>query len=196
MKTNYLKKAMNVCMLVCVMCFVASVNNVKSQTLTQKFYYDSSRETALKPTQTICKPDESGKYLVPHLKYYFSYDEAGRVVKKEAHRWNLESKSWNQSYVLNISYEKSCITVDYAAWNKKAKIYASNMERAIYTMHNEELVSYACFKHNHNNEEWVLVADIPEIQQEILLIADMYELQVDPLLILKGNLFAEKKSIK
>ena len=193
MKANSLRKSVNVCLFVCVMCFAASVNNAKAQTLTQKYYYDSSRETVLKPVQTIYKPDESKKYLVPHLKYSFTYDEAGRVVKKEAHRWNTGSQSWKQSHVLHIAYEETCITIDYATWNKKGGDYASNKERAVYTLHNEELISYACFKQVQNSEEWMLVADISEIQQEILLIADMYQLQIDPLLILKSNLLAESK---
>ena len=193
MKTNYLKKAVNVFMLVCVMCFVASVNNVKSQTLTQKYYYDSSRELSPNaPTRTICKPDESGKYLVPHMKYFFTFDESGRVVKKEAHRWNKNSKSWEQSYMLNISHEESCMTLDYATWNKEEAVYASNKERAVYTMQNEEVVSYAYFKQSQNDEEWILVANMPEIQQNILFIADMVKLQIDPLSIMSGNLLAER----
>jgi hypothetical protein len=191
MKTNYFKKAVNVCMLVCAMCFVASVNNVKSQTLAQKYYYDSNRELTLNaPTRTICKPDESGKYLVPHLKYFFTYDESGRVVKKEAHRWNSGSKSWEQSYILNISHEEACMTLDYAKWDKEELAYASNKERAVYTMQNEEVVSYAYFKQIQNDEEWILVADIPEIQQNILFIADMVKLQIDPLSIMNGKLLA------
>ena len=179
MKTNYLKNAMNVCILVCAVCFLTSGNIVKSQTLKQKYYYDSSREDALKPTQTIYQPDQSGNYLVPHLKYYFTYDEAGRVVKKEAHRWNRESKSWKQSYMLNITYEESCITVDYAAWSKKEDIYALNRERAVYTLHNEALVAYACFKQSQYNGEWVLVVD-------------MNVLQIDPMSIMNDNLFANR----
>ena len=197
MKTNYLKKAMNVCMLVCAVCFLTSGNVVKSQTLTQKYYYDSSREAALNaPTRTICKPDKSGKYLVPHLKYFFTYDEDGRVVKKEAHRWNNDSKSWTQSYLLNISYEESCTTVDYASWSNKKADYTSDKERAVYTLYNEEIVSYACYKQSENNEEWILVADIPELQKDILLIADMFKLRIDPLSILNNNLLAERKPIK
>jgi hypothetical protein len=192
MKTNNFKKAVNVCMLVCAMCFVASVNNVKSQT-TERFYYDSNRElTPNAPTRTICKLDESGKYLIPQLKYFFTYDAEGRVVKKEAHRWNKNSKSWTQSYVLNISYEESCMTLDYAKWNKEDEVYASNKERAVYTMLNEDVVSYAYFKQSQNEEEWILVADIPEIQQNIMFIADMVKLQNDPLSIMNGNLLAER----
>ena len=193
MKTNNFKKAVNVCMLVCAMCFVASLNNVKSQTLSQKYYYDSSRElTPNAPARTICKPDESGKYLVPHLKYFFTYDDEGRVVKKEAHRWNKGSKSWTQSYILNISYEESCMTFDYAKWDKDELAYASNKERAVYTMQNEDVVSYAYFKLSQNEEEWILVADIPEIQQNVMFIADMVKMQIDPLFIMNGDLLAER----
>ena len=188
MKTNYLKKAVNVCMLVCVMCFVAPVNNVKSQ----EYYYDSAREGSLMPTRTICKLDESGKYLVPHLKYFFTYDEDGRVVTKEAHRWNNDSKSWKQSYILNFSYEETHTTLDYAAWSNKEGTYDLNKERAVYTLQDENVVSYACFKQSKDNEEWILVADIPEIKKEILLIADMLKLKIDPLAIMNGNLFAER----
>ena len=192
MKTNYLKKAVNVCMLVCVMCFAASVNNVKSQTLTQKYYYDSGRESSINaPTRTICKPDETGKYLVPHLKYFFTYDETGRVIKKEAHRWDSDSKSWKQSYLQNISYEETCITFDYAVWNKEEGAYASNKEKAIYTLHNEDIISYACYKQSKNDEEWVLVADIPEVHQRVLLIADMLKMQFNLLSIMNDKLLAE-----
>jgi len=192
MKTNNFKKAVNVCMLVCAMCFVASVNNVKSQT-TDGFYYDSNRElTPNAPTRTICKLDESGKYLIPQLKYFFTYDAEGRVVKKEAYRWNKDSKSWAQSYMLNISYEEACMTLDYAKWDKDELAYASNKERAVYTMQNEDVVSYAYFKLSQNEEEWILVADIPEIQQNIMFIADMVKLQIDPLSIMSGNLLADR----
>ena len=183
-------------MLVSVMCFVASVNNVKSQT-TEKYYYDSGRDVSLnEPTRTICKLDESGKYLVPHMKYFFTYDEAGRVVKKEAHRWNNDSKSWKQSYILNFSYEETHTTLDYAAWSNKEGTYAMNKERAVYTLQDEDVISYACFKQCKDNEEWILVADIPEIKKEILLIADMFKLKIDPLAIMNVNLLAECESIK
>ena len=197
MKTNYLKRAMSVCMLVCAVCFLTSGKIVKPQTLTQKYYYDNSREDVPNaPTRTVCKPDESGKYLVPHLKYFFTYDESGRVVKKETHRWDKRSKSWKQSNILNIAYKESCVTVDYAVWNIKEGTYASNKERAIYTLQNEDVVSYAYFKQSRSDEEWVLVADIPEIKQEILLIADMFKLKIDPLTIMNDSLLAECESIK
>jgi len=193
MKTNYLKKAVNVCMLVCAICFLTSGNVVKSQT-TEKYYYDSSRDASLNvPTRTICKLDKSGKYLMPHLKYFFTYDEAGRVVKKEAHHWNKGSKLWEQSYILNFSYEETRTTLDYAAWDNKEETYVSNKERAIYTIQDENVISYACFKQSKDNEEWILVADIPEIKKDILLIADMFKFKIDPLAIMNGNSLAERE---
>ena len=196
MKTNDLKKAMNVCMLVCVMCFTASVNNSKAQTFTHKYYYDSSKESALKPTRTICKPDESGKYLVPHLKYFFTYDETGRVVKKEAHRWNKDTRSWIPGYEIKTSYEESCTTVIYAAWSDKEEDYVLNKEKAVYIMQFDEVVSYACYKQNKDNDTWDLVADIPEIKREMLLIADVNKLQIDPLTIMNRNLLAVIEPVK
>ena len=196
MKTNYFKKAINVFMLVCAMCFLASVNNVKSQT-TERFYYDSNRELSPNaPTRTICKLDESGKYLIPQLKYFFTYDDEGRLVKKEAHRWNKDSKSWEQNYMLNISYEESCMTFDYATWNNKEDKYALNKERSVYTLYNEDVISYASYKQSQHDDDWVLIAEITEVGKKVLLIADMFKLQIDPLYIMNGNLLAEREPIK
>jgi len=194
MKTNFLKKAMSVCMLVCTMSFVAPVNNANSQTLKSKYYYDSSRDEA-NPTRMICVPDESGKYLVPHLKYYFTYNENGQVATKEVHKWNKASKSWEQKYIMNIAYEESAITMDYAAWDGNKAMYAINKEKAVYNLENGDVISYACYKQENNNEEWMLVAETPEIQKDYLLIADMPELQQNQLLLLiKERLLAENQT--
>jgi len=181
MKTNFLKRAVNVCMLVCAVCLLTSGNVVKSQTFTGEYYYDCIRDADFsKPTQTVCKPDESGKYLVPHVKYFFTYDNEGRVIKKEAHLWDKKTKSWKQNYEMNVEYEDSYITLNYAVWDKKEKTYSLKKEKAIYTMRNDEIISYACYKNGSSEEEWLLVVNIPEFY-------------TDPLFILSNYLLAETK---
>ena len=196
MKTNFLKRAINVCMLVCAVCFLTSGTVVKSQTFTENYYYDCIRDADLKqPTRTVCKLDESGKYLVPHVKYFFTYDNEGRVIKKEAHRWDKNSKSWKQKYILNIAYEEFAITMDYAAWDVNKVMYAKNKEKAIYSLEDGDIISYACYKQQNNNEEWMLVAETPEIQKDYLLIAEMPELQLNQLsLLIKNRLLAENQT--
>ena len=183
MKTNFLKRAINVCMLVCAVCVLTSGNVLKSQTFTGEYYYDCIRDADFnEPTQTICKLDESGKYLVPHLKYFFTYDNEGRVIKKEAQRWDNKSKSWKESYEMNVEYEENYITLNYAVWDNKEETYSLKKERAIYTMRDNELISYACYKQGSGEKQWLLIATI-------------HEMQMDPLFILKNYLLAETKLI-
>ncbi|MDR2920200.1 MAG: DUF3836 domain-containing protein [Tannerella sp.] len=177
MKTKSIRKSISVCMFVCIICLAAVTNPLKAQTSTPGYYYDHGREVVLKPTQTICKLDDSGKYLVPHLKYFFTYDENERVKTKEAYRWDIGSQSWTESFRMNYIYTDGFTTIDYAEWNMENKTYSLKMEKAVYTLHDGIVVSYAYFKRSATDKDWQLLTSL-------------YELQLYPYLIGYGHLLA------
>ena len=45
-------------------------------------------------TETVYK--KNGNYLEHHLKYDFAYDEQGRVIRKEAFRWNDIEEAYSE----------------------------------------------------------------------------------------------------
>ena len=160
MKTKSIRKSMSVCLFVCIVCLAVVINPAKAQTSVSKYYYDHGREITLKPTQTICKLDDSGKYLVPHLKYFFTYDENQRIKTKEAHRWDIGSQSWIESFRMNYEYTDTFTTTDYAEWSMESKVYNLNMEKAVYTFHDGIVVSYAYFKRSAMDKDWQLFTSL------------------------------------
>lgn len=173
METKSVKRTMNVCMIVCIMC-LAAVHFMSAQTSVPNYYYDHGRDVVLKPTQTICKLDDSGKYLVPHLKYFFTYDDEQRVITKEAHRWNADLQSWIPSFMLAFTYGDSFTTIDYASWDKQEKSYILYTEKAVYQMEDDAIVSYAYFKRDTIGENWMLVENLQDLQIYPFLIGNGY----------------------
>lgn len=175
MKTNILNKTTNVFAIACIIFLSATVNQVNAQELKSKYYYDH-KDMPLAPSRTICKTDESGKNLELYAKYFFTYDDEGRVTEKVMHHWNKYSKSWKPVSIWQIKYGITNITVDYAAWNKKEKTYTLNKEKAIYQLNEGKVASYMNLKQNSKNDEWIVMKNnsksginLPESIEEYLL---------------------------
>jgi hypothetical protein len=97
-----------------------------------KFFNDNDGAKAMAQSQTICIFDENTGYLSPNVKYFFSYDENGRVIEKKVHHWDKNKNAWVHSYLLKYTYQDDAVTIDFAAWNKRKGKYNDISERAIY----------------------------------------------------------------
>lgn len=129
------------------------------------FYYSNLGAKTLSDSQVVCVEDGSGNYLLPHLKYLFTYDEQQRLTKKEAFRWDESTKGWMPSFCLTFVYEFDSMIAEYAKWDTHAQSYNPCLERAVYAMSNDVYVSYHYYKRDSQEMEWYLenscLVDIP-----------------------------------
>lgn len=162
MKTNGLRKITCVCLL--LMTFVA-VGSARERSGKSKFYYDNLGTKTLADIQVVSVSDENDKYLEPHLKYHFGYDESGRMLKKEAFKWDDDKKGWLGYYRLNFTYSDDAMIVELVRWDRKKKEYKDCSERTIYKTNANMFTSYSHYKRNSSNGDWFLestcLMDIP-----------------------------------
>lgn len=144
MKTTILKQ-IGIIMLLVITVSISANAQEKRQKL-EPFYKNCSGSKAMQPTQIICKPDESGKYLQLHLKYDFIYDQANRLSQKEAYRWNADKREWTPYYKQTFVYNNSQIEMYYTKWNKQKKAYNPVYEKAIYTIADSGVIAYTNYK--------------------------------------------------
>lgn len=75
---------------------------------------------------------ENGKFLQNHLKYNFTYDAQGRMIRKEALKWNEVEQAFEHFYCLNCNYTEAGTDVEYALWDNKTNAYSDVKEKAVY----------------------------------------------------------------
>ncbi|MCD8032421.1 MAG: DUF3836 domain-containing protein [Bacteroides sp.] len=121
-----------------------------------QFVYNTESHEA-GTTQIVYKTDATGKYLIPHLKYNFSYDEQNRVEQKEVSRWNSNSGMWINQHILSFLYEKDTYSIVSADWNAEEKVYHPISLKAIYTLDSENRTCrYESFRIDKDTQEWEL----------------------------------------
>ncbi len=148
-----------------VVCFSGLAQNSKQKTdRLAPFYSDCTGVKGLCQTQTICKPDETGKYLRLHRKYSFTYDKLKRVISKEAGKWDTDSEKWIPDYKQTFVYKDNQMEIYYSKWNKQKKSYDPAKEKAIYTTCDSGITAYANYKKAPSSEEWTLVTNMPNLQ--------------------------------
>ena len=72
---------------------VTSVANELNNKYAYNYAVDDNNQVT---SEMVYKAD--GKYLEHHLKYDYTYDEAGRVVRKEAYKWNATEQAYERYY--------------------------------------------------------------------------------------------------
>lgn len=167
MKTRNLLRAGFLTLLFGVICFSGQAQKTNKLA---PFYYDCTGAKCLNPTQTICKPDENGKYLKAHRKYYFTYDEQKRVTSKEAYKWNTETNTWIPDYKQTFIYSNNRMETLYAKWDQRKKAYNPIKEKAIYQIGASGITAYASYKKDSSSTGWTLTTYLPDLSPNRLLV--------------------------
>lgn len=113
---------------------------------------------------------EDGKFLQNHLKYNFTYDAAGRTVKKETLKWNEIEQAYERTYCLNYNYSEAGADVEYALWDSKTASYSDVKEKVVY-LQNGDSVNYLSYKWNEKNNNWNLLVEHSTDNEDVLLLA-------------------------
>ena len=132
MKTNLISKA--VVMLAVVM---ASVMNFSASAVNPTQYVTNDEMSGELMTAKNIFRNEDG-YLFRHLRYTYTYDNANRVISKEASKWNSEKEAWVPYFKMNVEYNTNEVAVNYARWNSKNNTYDSDVEKAVYAINNND----------------------------------------------------------
>lgn len=169
MKKNFFKKMMYVFVL---LFFFLSVTFAQRGKQLPVFYYSNTGAKSLETVQTVCIADKKGKYLTPHLKYYFTYDSENRVIKKEAFRWNPHNRKWVCHFHLRFSYPGDILTVEYARWNPGSSEYYPYTEKAVYRIEDNRFSAYRFYTKEEGNDNWQLVTNMDKIPSEMLWLGD------------------------
>ena len=107
-------------------------------------------------TETVYK--KNGNYLEHHLQYDFEYDEQGRIVRKEAFRWNEFEEAYQRYYCIEYNYnDAQGISMEYALWDKQTGSYSANREKAVYNPTQWGL-NYQCYEWDEHRMNWELLA--------------------------------------
>ncbi len=82
-------------------------------------------------SETVYKVND-GSYLKHHMQYEYAYDETGRLISKEALKWNEATAAYEPAYRLDISYLAEGVELRYARWDAKVGAYAAASEKTLY----------------------------------------------------------------
>ena len=151
MKTNNFRKVMCVCVLLSAFITFGSAKGKGGL-----FYYSNYGAKGLSDSQVICVSDESGKHLEPIIKYLFVYDKDNRVIKKEALKWDIFEDDWVSAYCLTFTYGDDSMITEYAKWNERKKYYDECIEKIVYEINVNKLVSCSHYKRDSSGESWRL----------------------------------------
>lgn len=107
-------------------------------------------------SELVYKAD--GKYLEHHLKYEYAYDEAGRVTKKEAYKWNEIKQAYERYYCLTYGYDADRVALEYALWNETDGDYTDGKQRTVYSL-SFDGVNYQAYEWDGGLNDWQLRAE-------------------------------------
>ncbi|ADV42985.1 DUF3836 domain-containing protein [Bacteroides helcogenes] len=137
----------------------------------KNFAYNTETDGSQVKTQTVYKLKD-GKFLENHLKYSFEYDAQGRVVKKEALKWNETDCTYERYFCLNYNYTEAGVDVVYALWNKQTNSYGNVKEKAVY-MQEGVNVNYQSYRWNEKEGSWNMLVEHRIVKDEdVRLIAN------------------------
>ena len=111
-----------------------------------KYFNDNDGAKAMAASQTICIYDENSGYLNPNVKFYFDYDESGRVIEKKVLTWDKSKSDWNHSYFLKYTYQEDAVIIEFAVWNKRKGKYDDFSEKTIYKVDANMLIACSFYR--------------------------------------------------
>ncbi|MDD4516105.1 DUF3836 domain-containing protein [Massilibacteroides sp.] len=94
----------------------------------RNYIYDTKEENGKVISKVVFLQDKG--LLNKEVKYEFAYNEAGKVMKKKAFRWNSKSEDWDPFYQTTYTYnaDSSEIHSVYAMWDKTKKDFSLNVQ--------------------------------------------------------------------
>lgn len=132
------------------------VNAVAGNPESKYAYNHVTGEDGRVKSEMVYKAD--GKYLEHHLKYDYAYDEAGRLVKKEAFKWNEIDGAYERYYCLTYGYDAEGVALEYALWNEKEGGYTDGKQRTVYSL-TFDGVNYQAYEWDGRQNGWQLQAE-------------------------------------
>ena len=140
---------------------VASVSN---------FAYNSEINNGKVESQNVYEV-QNQKYLQPHLKYNYTYDEQNRLIQKEVLKWNKQAQKYDKDRCLTITYGTDETAVEYASWNAKTNAYSNIKEKAVYRENAMGMAeNYQSYAWNERQNEWNLVVEHATLNWEEALL--------------------------
>lgn len=123
------------------------------------FAYNSVINDGKVESQTVHEV-QNQKYLQPHLKYNYTYDEQNRLIQKEVLKWNKQVQKYDKDRCLTITYDTDETAVEYAFWNAGTNAYSNIKEKAVYRGNETGMAeNYQSYAWNERQNEWDLVVE-------------------------------------
>lgn len=123
------------------------------------FAYNCKVEGDQVTTQYVYRKTADGQALKHHLIYRYAYDEQGRVVSKEALKWDEARRAYGQYYRLNVAYNTDEVQLQLARWNPDEKAYSADLQRVVYRS-TDETTNYLSYAWSEQSGSWELSSAI------------------------------------
>lgn len=148
---------------------VTMVVNAFGSDIQQKFAYNEVTDGKQVTSKTVYKI-ENGKFLQNHLKYNFTYDAEGRMLQKEALKWNEVEQAFERFYCLSCHYTEAGTDVEYALWDAQTGAYSDVKEKAVYLQAGDG-INYLSYKWSEKDNDWNLLVEHAAAHEDVLLLA-------------------------
>lgn len=109
------------------------------------FAYNAEINDSVVKSETVYTHGKFSNDLNKHLKYFFTYDNKKRLVKKETLRWDAENEEWVNNCCYTFTYMPVGYEMDFACWDGNSHTYDRNREKQVYLEYikgSEEVYSY------------------------------------------------------
>lgn len=109
------------------------------------FAYNAEINDSVVKSETVYTHGKFSNDLNKHLKYFFTYDNKKRLVKKEILRWDAENEEWVNNCCYTFTYMPVGYEMDFACWDGNSHTYDRNREKQVYLEYikgSEEVYSY------------------------------------------------------
>lgn len=141
--------------LLVIAALVVSLNGFAENKSDNFVYNDVYNTQNMVSARTVYRSMDSSLQL--YRQYIYKYDENGRIVEKEAEKWDTFNSCWTPDYQLSYSYEGKNFTIDYAGWNASKKCFKQISERTVYKPNMDGLtLSFYKYTRNASDNSWKL----------------------------------------
>ena len=118
-------------------------------------------------TEMVYKVDN--QYLQHYIQYNYTYDDEGRVICKEALKWNDIRQAYERYYCLNFEYDADTVNMEYARWNEESNSYTAQ-EKAVYTIDGLD-INYQSYLWDEQRDDWNLNIS-HSMKNDVMLLAE------------------------
>ena len=98
--------------------------------------------------------DKDGESLCAKLKRLYTYDEQGRLVKRETLAWNNAKQTWTKNSCLCYNYNAEGYTVEKRLWDDNKNDYASAKEYSSYTIVMDNVMAVNNYKYDKDSGDY------------------------------------------